>query len=121
MSDDDITSNYHGGNQFSHAANKRTNKERDRNKMYAYVFSCGFLGSTSDQAQDACDLPHQTGSARFCELKKDGQIVPNGDVRKTRKNCNAEVCIAKPFWEELMRRQQQQQQPPLPAQPDLFS
>lgn len=126
MSDDDITRNYHKGNPQSVEANKRTDKERDAARIYAYVFSLGMYGATSDEVDVALwgGVAHQTASARFSEMKRDGDLVPIGTFRKTRKNCNAEVHVAAAIWEQYLKTIMPTPPAPLPpaeAQPDLFA
>ena len=116
MTNDDITHNYHGGNQQSVAANKRTNKARDRARIYAHIHTCGMYGSTSDECEVALDMGHQTCSARFTDMKCDGLLIPIGIKRKTRHNCDAEVCVAKGIWDA----QAAEQRPESSAQQGLF-
>ncbi len=84
----DITANYHKGNQNSVAANKVTNKERDRDHILT-VLKVGPM--TCDEIEQATGLCHQTASARWTDLKKLGAIIRTGERRKTRRGCNADV------------------------------
>lgn len=89
---DDITANYHGGNQFSHEAFESTPEERrrhDRLRILSFLRATG--SATCDEAEVALDMTHQTCSARFSDLKKAGQLEPTGDKRVTRSGRNAGV------------------------------
>lgn len=69
-----------------------------RQAIIDLIRSRGLHGCTSDEAEVALGLPHQTCSARFCELKAppDGSeplIETIGEVRKTRTGARAIVYI----------------------------
>lgn len=69
-----------------------------RQAILDLIRSKGLHGCTSDEAEQILDLPHQTCSARFCELKAppDGSeplIETLGEVRKTRTGARAIVYI----------------------------
>ncbi len=53
-------------------------------RVLAYITAQGRNGSTSDQAEVALEMSHQTCSARFRELALVGRIYANGDKRFTR-------------------------------------
>lgn len=96
---DDITYNKHGGNPFSTAAHSRTNKERDRNRIYAFIYARGHYGATADEVNHELfgGTFAPTVSARFSDLKKSGDLVSAGTSRRTRKQCAAEVFVCKLF------------------------
>ena len=66
----DITRNRHRGNEYSAAAHRRTNKERDLYRLYALLFSRNPGGMTAQEASDETGMPYTTCSARFTEMKK---------------------------------------------------
>jgi hypothetical protein len=94
--DDDITRNYHGGNPQSAAANRRTRKNRDRARIYAFLYRRASLGATCDEAEVALDMTHQTCSARFSDMKRDEVIIETNERRLTRSGSWAAVCIIAP-------------------------
>lgn len=90
----DITANNHGGHPNSVAANQQTNKQRDAARIYAHVHHCGLKGATCDEVEVALDMLHQTASARFSDLKRDGHLIDTGQRRNTRRGrCQAAVFI----------------------------
>src|SRR5258707_13815399 len=73
----EITENFHGGNRESVEAFESVSPEgrrKQREKIVAYVTGCGDYGATSDEAERALGLSHQTCSARFSEAERDGLI-----------------------------------------------
>lgn len=93
--DIDITRNFHGGNAESIAA-KELSRHRagvDRMRILALARSRGARGITCDEAEQVLGLPHQTCSARFSELKRDGMLVPTELTRETRRRSPARVMI----------------------------
>jgi|KBSMisStandDraft_5_1062788.scaffolds.fasta_scaffold70174_3 hypothetical protein len=95
MSDDDITSNYHRGNSESLSAKElsRKNAKRDRQRIVALAGRYGQYGLICDEAERLLGLSHQTCSARFSELKRDGVLLPTNRTRKTRQNAAARVMV----------------------------
>ena len=77
----DICARNHGGNAESVEANRGTNKERDAARILLFLESYG--DTTCDRAESILGLSHQTCSARFSDLKKEGLIEPT-TRRKTR-------------------------------------
>jgi len=67
---DDITQNRHGGNEYSEAAHRKTNKTRDLYRLYALMFSRSPDGLTAEEASELTGMPYTTCSARFTEMKK---------------------------------------------------
>ena len=76
----DICANNHGGNAESVEADKRVNKSRLRYMILRYL---GMDDYTCEEMEFLTGLSHQTCSARFSELKRDGLIEPT-KRRKTR-------------------------------------
>ncbi len=62
-----------------------------------YIRSQGVHGATCDEAEVVLNLPHQTCSARFTDLKDEKKIVPSGEVRMTRTNSRAMVLVTPEF------------------------
>ena len=58
-------------------------------------------------------VAHQTVSARFSEMKRDGDLIAIGVTRKTRKNCNAAVYVARGVWEEASQGDGRRRRPSL--------
>lgn len=92
----DVCRNHHGGEPFSEAANEATTP-RKASKRALILEYLGRVGDgTSEEAEIALGMSHQTASARFAELKKDGVIVPvivDGKQlsRSTRSGCDGGV------------------------------
>jgi predicted ArsR family transcriptional regulator len=74
--EDDICRNYHGGEEFSVEANESVapSKAIQRQRILRHLARVG--NATSDETEEALGMLHQTASARFSELKRDGWIVP---------------------------------------------
>lgn len=94
--DFDITSRFHGGNPESVEAHDsiKNIKAKMRARVLATIRQRGVRGMTSDEAEVALGLSHQSVSARFTELKAEGSIVPSGERRATRSGRNAAVMVA---------------------------
>jgi len=102
MSDDDsddITRNFHGGNPESVIAKELSRKtaERDRGWITRLTTRMGQYGITCDEAERMLGLSHQTCSARFSELKRDGILLPTLFTRRTRHNAPARVMVVAPL------------------------
>ena len=67
---DDITRNRHGGNEYSEAANRHTDKNRDLNRLYFLLLARYPGGVTAQEASDLTGMPYTTCSARFTDMKK---------------------------------------------------
>jgi len=79
--DDDICSNYHGGNSESNGANPpQKRKLLDRRRI---LEALNIAPAICEEVEDFLGMSHQTCSARFSELKRDGLIFKIG-TRKTR-------------------------------------
>jgi len=92
---DDITRNFHGGNTESAAA-KELNRKRalqQRNRIVALAKKRRGQGITCDEAEQVLDMPHQSCSARFSELKRDEIFVPSNITHPTRHGGNARVML----------------------------
>ena len=82
---DDITANFHKGNERSveaHASIKPTKAALLQRVIYA-IKAAGPKGLTSDEAEVITGLSHQTVSARFTELRAAARLV-FVEKRKTR-------------------------------------
>jgi predicted transcriptional regulator len=95
MSDTDITAKYHRGNSESIKAKELslTNANRDRQRIIGLAQARGDAGITCDEAERLLGLSHQTCSARFSELKRDGILMATDQTRKTRSNASARVMV----------------------------
>ena len=82
----DICQHRHCGNPQSEAANRITNKSRDRARILAHLATVP--DATCDEVEIALGIGHQTASARFSELKATGEIQPT-ERRRTRSGCTA--------------------------------
>lgn len=96
----DITANRHGGNEHSTAAAATIDKAALRAAILTFIASRGELGATSDEAEVALGLSHQTVSARFTELKALELVTPAGR-RPTRSGRSAGVYVAAPVQQAL--------------------
>ena len=83
----DICAARHEGNAESAAANRRTNKSRDRARILAHLRTVP--DATCEEVEIALNMGHQTCSARFSELKRDGEILAVEERRATRSGCLA--------------------------------
>lgn len=79
----DICRNRHGGNELSELANLRINNRKLnlRERIYVHLLKRG--PQTCEAAALALEMRISTASARFCELKKLGWIVPTGEWQTT--------------------------------------
>jgi Fic family protein len=92
----DITANYHGGNPESVEAFESFSVERmesDRARIVRLTIVRGKHGLTCDEAERLLGLKHQTCSARFTDLVKDGRLTRTEERRPTRSGCPARVHI----------------------------
>ena len=73
---DDITRNNHKGDENSEIANESIRKSKAviQDKIINCILSCGQEGSTSQEAQIALGLTHESCSSRFSELHKEGVL-----------------------------------------------
>lgn len=80
----DVTANYHRGNPQSRAAHDSivSSKDQQRGRIMA-LLKLRPAGLTCDEAEVLLGMRHQSCSARFSELKRDGLIAPDG-TRATR-------------------------------------
>lgn len=93
--EEDITRNFHRGNPESTEAwwSIADRVDIDRLRVITYVASQGRHGATCDETEQALGMSHQTTSARFTEAKVRGDIVHEGDRRKTRSGRYAAVWV----------------------------
>lgn len=82
----DICANRHGGNHQSQAANARTNKVKDGQRILWLMYVAG--DQTCEEASEALAMPYTTASARFSDLKRAG-LIESTERRKTRSECSA--------------------------------
>lgn len=75
-------------------AYRSINKKALQQKVLDYVTGAGFYGTTTDEAEEALGLAHQTVSPRMGELRDLGLIYATGDKRLTRSGRKAEVYCA---------------------------
>lgn len=71
----DLCAGRHGGEANSAEANRRTDKARDRAQIIAYLRGIR-TDAICDDIERFLGLSHQTASARWSELKRDGIITP---------------------------------------------
>jgi hypothetical protein len=88
----DICAGYHGGDECSQEANSITWKSRDRLKIIIYLR--GVIDATCDEVEIALGMRHQTCSARFADLKREGILVFTSK-RPTRTGCMAKAWALK--------------------------
>jgi hypothetical protein len=84
----DICQNNHGGNEYSAAAHRVTNKEGKFRKIVDFL--CVNGPATCEEIVNSTGMVHQTASARVSELKAANVVVAIGE-RKTSRGCNAQV------------------------------
>ena len=90
----DICARKHGGVDTSVAADKRVQKERDRNLVLGHIKAARDFGITLDEM---CILLHRKPneiSGRFSELRMLEQITPTVRRRPTRTGATARVWVA---------------------------
>lgn len=85
---------------FSTAAAATIDKAKLRAQVLAFIAGRGEWGATSDEAEAALGMSHQTVSARFVELKANGSLRSAGR-RPTRSGRSAGVWVAVPVQQEL--------------------
>lgn len=84
----DICASRHRNNPESVAANRVTNKARDRARILAHLKTVE--DATCEEASIATGISYQTCSGRFSELKAAGLIVAGSGKRRTRSGCLAQ-------------------------------
>ena len=98
MSDDDITGNYHGGNEYSRRAHADPGSEKqraqDRETIRArmirkHLSQATERGYSADEMMDETGMEHSNCSARFSDMKKKQKGEQSAelvqvDERKTR-------------------------------------
>lgn len=89
--DDDITANYHRGNQYSAAAHDsiKPRKQQDISRILVVLYAHP-NGLTCEEVEFLLGMKHQTCSARFTDMKKMGWIIQCGK-RLTRSKRDAGV------------------------------
>ena len=95
----DITSNFHGGDRMSEAANETVTPFKSSQRFLCLTIIARFseppVGVSSDEVERITGMPHQTCGARFTELKADGLIVLFG-YGKTRRGCKCGLYVCRP-------------------------
>lgn len=74
---------------------KAESAEADRTRVLRHIQRCGDNGATCWEVEVALHLPHQTASARICDLKERGFLVDSMERRITGNGCQAQVLVAK--------------------------
>ncbi len=69
--------------------------QTDRARIFTYIKRWGDYGRTCQEVELKSGWPHQSVSARICELRKQKLIVDSGMKRKTLSGRNAIVWVAK--------------------------
>jgi hypothetical protein len=90
----DICARKHGGVDTSVAADKRVQKERDRNLILAYIKAARDYGITLDEMCIQLERKPNEISGRFSELRNQEQIVATSRRRLTRTGATARVWVA---------------------------
>lgn len=89
---EDVTANYHRGDELSMAANPSAErKRRDRVRILAHLRQRGDQGATCEEIEHALGMSHQTASARISELRRDEMIADSGRRRPTTSGRSARV------------------------------
>ena len=93
----DITQLYNGNDLFSSLAYKSIKPDIARllGLVLGAIREAGEIGMTCDEAEVKLELPHQTVSARFTQLKAKDLIVWDGNYRNTRSGRRAAVYVLK--------------------------
>jgi len=93
---DDITKNFHKGNEFSVRANQDAapKKKALRAQIYQAFVAAGPQGNTAEAVYQTLGIRAQTGSARCSELKRDGQLLRTSREGKTASGSWAQVLVA---------------------------
>jgi len=95
----DITSNYHHGNPRSVQAHKRTTRNKLRDQLRIIKLLEGYpRGLICEEAEVLLNMRHQTCSARFSEMKRDGLLILTGEQRETSTGSPADVHALPRFW-----------------------
>jgi len=93
--DDDDESLPHNGSETSRAAaqDAAAGAGTLREQVYTITFERGDEGCTCDEAEQITGRTHQSVSARFNDLLRQGRIKDSGRVRKTRSKSMATVYV----------------------------
>lgn len=107
----DITSNYHHNNPRSVQAHKRTtrNKLRDQLRIIKLLESYP-RGLICEEAEILLGMRHQTCSARFSEMKRDGLLVLTGEQRDTSTSSPADVHALPRFMPQQHERMEEEEE-----------
>jgi predicted transcriptional regulator len=88
----DICARKHRGNQYSRAANDRTDKGIDVGRILSFFLRCENYEATYKDIERALGIPMQTASARLSDLKNNRLIEWTG---RKREHCN--ICRPTPL------------------------
>ena len=69
-----------------------------RERVWKFIKSRGAYGATSDEVEEALDVPHQTISARINELENRDRLIDSGQRRRTRSDRDARVMVTLDAW-----------------------
>ena len=67
----------------------------DRTRVLHHIRRCGDRGATCWEVEVELHMPHQTASARICDLKERGLLTDSLARRLTGNGCQAQVLVAK--------------------------
>lgn len=87
----DICASRHGGVETSVAADKKVQKEADRELIYGYIVASRHYGHTLDELSVLLNRPPNAISGRLTELCYQRKIIYSGRKRLTRSGCLARV------------------------------
>ena len=80
-----------------------TPRQKHQRRILKFIDDAGTAGAICDEAEAALELPHQTCSARFNDLKRGGLIYATGEHRQTRRDRKAEIYRLTDRGEDLVR------------------
>ena len=92
--EEDICANRHGGAETSIIADKRVQKDKDRQLSLRQIQMAGPAGMTLDELSVRLDRGANRISGRLTELRKDGKITATDRTRLTRTRSPARVYTA---------------------------
>lgn len=90
----DITRAFHGGNPQSEAAHQSIQADAASLRVVIWKHLLKVGAATCDQVEQQLNVSHQSCSARFAELKRDGWIFATGKPKATRSGRKAMTYVA---------------------------
>ena len=93
----DITANFHGGDDYSAAAQESSSSEdrsRQRRLVEGWITTRG--DATCDEVEVGTGMSHQSCSVPIAELRAAGRLIDTGHRRPTRTGRSARVHAAAP-------------------------